>query len=82
MRENQVKHSMLHINMMPVMFNRWQILVAPAWMSRTFKLLLLPRLWGLTIISFIGKSGGEIFHDMMIRHDVKHICTEVSRVSF
>ncbi|GAB5592294.1 Acetolactate synthase [Umbelopsis nana] len=23
--------------------------------------------------SFIGKSGGEIFHEMMLRHDVKHI---------
>ncbi|KUJ22228.1 acetolactate synthase [Mollisia scopiformis] len=23
--------------------------------------------------SFIGKTGGEIFHEMMIRHDVKHI---------
>ena len=23
---------------------------------------------------FIGKTGGEIFHDMMLRHDVKHIC--------
>jgi hypothetical protein len=25
--------------------------------------------------SFIGKTGGEIFHEMMLRHDVKHICT-------
>jgi hypothetical protein len=24
--------------------------------------------------SFIGKTGGEIFHEMMLRHDVKHIC--------
>ena len=23
---------------------------------------------------FIGLSGGEIFHQMMLRHDVKHIC--------
>lgn len=23
--------------------------------------------------SFVGKSGGEIFHEMMLRHDVKHI---------
>jgi len=23
--------------------------------------------------SFIGKTGGEIFHEMMLRHDVKHI---------
>ncbi|RBQ72815.1 hypothetical protein FVER14953_20559 [Fusarium verticillioides] len=25
--------------------------------------------------SFIGKTGGEIFHEMMLRHGVKHICT-------
>ncbi len=24
---------------------------------------------------FIGKTGGEIFHEMMLRHNVKHICT-------
>lgn len=23
--------------------------------------------------SFVGMSGGEIFHEMMLRHDVKHI---------
>ncbi|KAI9495868.1 acetolactate synthase [Zychaea mexicana] len=23
--------------------------------------------------SFVGKSGGEIFHEMMLRHDVKHV---------
>lgn len=23
--------------------------------------------------SFIGKSGGEIFHEMMLRHNVKHV---------
>lgn len=23
---------------------------------------------------FIGKTGGEIFHEMMLRHDVKHVC--------
>ena len=25
--------------------------------------------------SFVGMTGGEIFHDMMLRHGVKHICT-------
>ncbi len=25
-------------------------------------------------ISFIGKTGGEIFHYMMFKHNVKHIC--------
>lgn len=25
-------------------------------------------------IRFIGKTGGEIFHEMMLRHDVKHVC--------
>ena len=25
--------------------------------------------------SFVGLSGGEIFHEMMLRHGVKHICT-------
>lgn len=24
---------------------------------------------------FIGKTGGEIFHEMMLRHNVKHVCT-------
>jgi acetolactate synthase-1/2/3 large subunit len=28
--------------------------------------------------SFIGKTGGEIFHEMMLRHDVKHICASSS----
>jgi acetolactate synthase I/II/III large subunit len=23
--------------------------------------------------SFVGMSGGEIFHEMMLRHDVKHV---------
>ena len=23
---------------------------------------------------FVGKTGGEIFHEMMLRHGVKHIC--------
>lgn len=25
-------------------------------------------------IRFIGKTGGEIFHEMMLRHGVKHVC--------
>jgi acetolactate synthase I/II/III large subunit len=25
--------------------------------------------------SFVGMNGGQIFHEMMLRHDVKHICT-------
>jgi acetolactate synthase-1/2/3 large subunit len=24
--------------------------------------------------SFVGMNGGEIFHEMMLRHNVKHIC--------
>lgn len=24
--------------------------------------------------SFVGKKGGEIFHEMMLRHGVKHVC--------
>lgn len=24
--------------------------------------------------SFVGKNGGEIFHEMMLRHGVKHVC--------
>lgn len=24
--------------------------------------------------SFVGMNGGEIFHEMMLRHDVKHVC--------
>jgi hypothetical protein len=29
----------------------------------------------LTVCRFIGKTGGEIFHEMMLRQGVKHICT-------
>lgn len=25
--------------------------------------------------SFVGMTGGEIFHEMMLRQGVKHICT-------
>ncbi len=25
-------------------------------------------------LSLMGKTGGEIFHEMMLRHNVKHIC--------
>jgi hypothetical protein len=31
--------------------------------------------------SFVGKTGGEIFHEMMLRHDVKHICKSFHRNS-
>jgi acetolactate synthase-1/2/3 large subunit len=24
--------------------------------------------------SFVGMNGGQIFHEMMLRHDVKHVC--------
>lgn len=24
--------------------------------------------------SFVGMKGGEIFHEMMLRHNVKHVC--------
>jgi len=24
--------------------------------------------------TFVGMTGGEIFHEMMLRHDVKHVC--------
>lgn len=27
--------------------------------------------------SFVGMTGGEIFHEMMLRHDVKHICKHI-----
>lgn len=27
--------------------------------------------------SFIGCSGGEVFHEMMLRHGVKHICASL-----
>lgn len=29
--------------------------------------------------SFIGMTGGEIFHEMMLRQNVKHICMRFSR---
>jgi acetolactate synthase-1/2/3 large subunit len=25
--------------------------------------------------SFVGMNGGQIFHEMMLRHGVEHICT-------
>jgi acetolactate synthase-1/2/3 large subunit len=25
--------------------------------------------------SFVGMTGGQIFHEMMLRHGVKHVCT-------
>ena len=28
--------------------------------------------------SFVGMTGGEIFHEMMLRQGVKHICTTIS----
>lgn len=28
----------------------------------------------LTLPRFIGKTGGEIFHEMMLRQNVEHIC--------
>jgi acetolactate synthase-1/2/3 large subunit len=28
--------------------------------------------------SFVGMTGGEIFHEMMLRQNVKHICTKPS----
>jgi acetolactate synthase-1/2/3 large subunit len=27
--------------------------------------------------SFVGMTGGEIFHEMMLRQGVKHICTAI-----
>jgi hypothetical protein len=30
--------------------------------------------------SFVGMTGGEIFHEMMLRQNVKHICTPASPV--
>jgi acetolactate synthase-1/2/3 large subunit len=30
--------------------------------------------------SFVGMKGGEIFHEMMLRQGVKHICTNDSAV--
>jgi hypothetical protein len=28
----------------------------------------------IAVFSFVGLSGGEIFHEMMLRQGVKHIC--------
>lgn len=30
--------------------------------------------------SFVGMKGGEIFHEMMLRHNVKHVCEFLSAV--
>lgn len=27
--------------------------------------------------SFVGMTGGQIFHEMMLRHDVKHVCKSI-----
>ena len=29
--------------------------------------------------SFVGMTGGQIFHEMMLRHGVKHVCKLWSR---
>lgn len=29
--------------------------------------------------SFVGMNGGEIFHEMMLRHGVKHVCKWLTR---
>jgi acetolactate synthase-1/2/3 large subunit len=31
--------------------------------------------------SFVGMTGGQIFHEMMLRHGVKHVCTFVTQIS-
>jgi len=31
---------------------------------------------------FIGLSGGQIFHEMMLRHNVKHICMFICTTIF
>jgi len=51
------------------------------WMSRTHTLILYSgrgRSWLANSCArhrFIGLSGGEIFHEMMLRQGVKHVCT-------
>jgi hypothetical protein len=32
--------------------------------------------------SFVGMTGGQIFHEMMLRHGVKHVCTCARRIFF
>jgi acetolactate synthase-1/2/3 large subunit len=32
--------------------------------------------------SFVGMTGGEIFHEMMLRQNVKHICMQLVRQNF
>lgn len=61
---------------MLAMYSLWLILDVAAWMNRAFGTPTPTQVaqTALTTISFIGKSGGEIFHDMMARHNVKHIC--------
>ena len=31
--------------------------------------------------SFVGMTGGEIFHEMMLRHNVEHVCMYNTRRS-
>lgn len=45
----------------------------PKWMTRTWITLAIgPRL--TDCCRFVGLSGGEIFHEMMLRQGVKHVC--------
>ncbi|KAH8889636.1 acetolactate synthase [Thozetella sp. PMI_491] len=59
------------------MCSLWRPPASQRWTSRTFT--VLPTIGDSTsamlisVLRFIGKTGGEIFHEMMLRHGVKHI---------
>lgn len=65
-----------------MMYSLYKMPDNPKWMSRKFKkpvatsgrcYLGVADSWARH--SFIGLSGGEIFHEMMLRQGVKHVCT-------
>lgn len=63
----------------PITYNPSSVFGRMIWTSRTFLAVAVAPLYELPLTygmpnRFIGKTGGEIFHEMMLRHGVKHIC--------
>lgn len=76
-----------HLSILPPQKNMYNLLLGPrraTWTNRRLPItsdrLLGSRIEANYLIPsrFIGKTGGEIFHEMMLRHDVKHICLSPS----
>ena len=55
---------------------RYKMFTDQKWTIRMYNVLCAkPSVYRTNpILSFVGLSGGEIFHEMMLREGVKHIC--------